>query len=182
MKKPTAEELNKIDLSEKIKMLNGHPDGRYFGLQAGREHYRLLHWFGFQHKTIFEFGTFRALSALALSSPVNAVYTYDVEEHEPAVWLYRLPSIKKYIYEGDLNNVLIDFDLPSLIFLDTVHDGIFEKQIIEHLIALKWKGILVADDIHWNNQMEHWWAGIEQRKEDWTDIGHWSGTGIIYFE
>lgn len=182
MIKPTTEDLNAINLTAKANLLNGHPDGKYFTAPAGREHYRLLHWLGLKHTTIAEFGTFRSLSALALSSPVNNIHSYDVVEHEPAVWLYRLPFVQRHIYSGLLGEVNIDFDITSLIFLDTLHDGIFEKQIIDHLAAMQWRGILVADDIHWNNQMEHWWKNIDQRKEDWTDIGHWSGTGLIYFE
>lgn len=184
LKKPTAEELNKIDLSEKMGMLKKHPDAAYFTKPAGQEHYRLLHYLNDSSIHSVEFGTFRGLSSLALYSKLGIVTTFDVAGHDMAVRVERMHHCAFIKYDGRLSSISKEINLLSsrLIFLDTMHDGKFEKELIDHLVAINWKGILIADDIHLNPQMEEWWNNIAQRKEDWTDIGHWSGTGIIYFE
>ena len=38
------------------------------------------------------------------------------------------------------------------------------------------------DDIVLFPELAKLWSEIPERKEDWTDIGHHSGTGIVYFE
>lgn len=179
MNKPTARELNKIDLREKINLLNSHTDRKYFDLPAGREHYRLLHWLSTKHQFILELGTFRGLSALAMFNQ-NHIHTYDVEDHDKSVWLYKVPEISCILYDGNIEP--IPFEKYSMIFLDTMHDGKFEQDVIDHLTTINWKGILIADDIRLHEQMKEWWNNIQLKKEDWTDIGHWSGSGIIYFE
>ena len=178
--KPTASELNAINLSAKLKLFNGHSDKQYFNLPAGKEHYRLLHWFGENFNTILEFGTYRGLSTLALSGKAM-VHSYDIEDHDKAVWMY-LVDANTFIYDGDYSYLHHDIDDFEIIFFDTVHDGKSELEFYTYLNEIGWTGILILDDIHWNKEMEDFWNSIELRKEDWTSIGHWSGTGIVFFE
>ena len=60
------------------------------------------------------------------------------------------------------------------------HDGKFENAFYQ-LIRHDYKGILIVDDIHYNAEMERFWSKITEHKEDITEIGHYSGTGIVYF-
>ena len=67
------------------------------------------------------------------------------------------------------------------IFLDVDHDGLYEDKFYSFLNSIEWKGILVLDDIHLNEPMKNFWNGISQEKYDLTQIGHWSGTGLVVF-
>jgi hypothetical protein len=43
------------------------------------------------------------------------------------------------------------------------------------------KGRLFLDDIHLNPAMKCFWNSISETKADITDIGHWSGSGLVDF-
>jgi hypothetical protein len=46
---------------------------------------------------------------------------------------------------------------------------------------MDYKGYVFCDDIHLNHNMENWWQSVKIEKYDITDIGHFSGTGLINF-
>ena len=69
----------------------------------------------------------------------------------------------------------------DLIMLDTNHDGGFENEAYRYFQRIGFKGLLFLDDIHLNPPMEAFWAQITEPKEDITDLGHWSGSGIVDF-
>ena len=69
----------------------------------------------------------------------------------------------------------------DVIMLDTYHDGEFEKEFYD-FIKPDFKGVLVLDDIHLNKPMQSFWRSITEPKEDLTKIGHYSGTGVVYFD
>jgi hypothetical protein len=75
--------------------------------------------------------------------------------------------------------------LADLIFLDTAHEGDWERGVYRVLCNADWRGILVADDIFVNDAMREFWDEIETRKADITKYGHGahgSGTGIVLFD
>jgi hypothetical protein len=69
----------------------------------------------------------------------------------------------------------------KLILLDTFHDGTFELQFYNHLKQLGYKGYLLLDDIFLNKEMVEFWNLIELDKQDLTNLGHATGTGVVYF-
>jgi hypothetical protein len=149
----------------------------YFYDPPGREHYRLLAWFSNQlnGETIFDIGTYRCLSAFALSyNPNNKVISYDI-----AKFMENYP--KRDNIEFVVGDVLKDERLlkSKLIMMDTLHDGVFENKLYKFLQKNKWKGILLLDDIHLSETMETFWSSIKKTKQDLTKIGHYTGTGYV---
>ena len=146
-----------------------------------KEHYQLLAYLTtrFQDATFFDIGTLKGYSALALSyNKANRVISYDIADFKELLHPEQLPNI-----EYRIGNALDAPELlsSSMILLDTAHDGQFEAQVYSFLKENNYEGLLVLDDIHLNDPMKQFWAGIDLPKEDLTDIGHWSGTGIVAF-
>jgi hypothetical protein len=153
----------------------------YFLNREFKEHYQLLAFLSHRcsDATLFDIGTLKGYSALAMShNPANQVVSYDIEDLKCLHDHRKLTTI-----EYRIGNALEDPRLlhAPLILLDTYHDGIFEKQFYDHLKAGNYRGLLILDDIHLNEPMRHFWNIIDTQKEDITDIGHWSGTGLVDF-
>jgi predicted O-methyltransferase YrrM len=178
--KPTAAELNAIDMVPvKQAILTRSDDKKYITMGAGREHYRLLYWFGKTYAYYaLELGTYRGHSALAIAMGGANVNSFDIESH---LDILIVEEYDLYFHIKENGHLEIN-DKVKLVFLDTYHDGTYERVVLNHLRDIKWKGILVMDDIHLNDEMKAVWSEITERKEDWSDIGHWSGTGIVFFE
>lgn len=179
-------ELNShtYDLSKYAKWSPEHAG--YMELPPGKEHYRLLSYLS--HKlqpgeTVLDVGTYLGNSALALSdNPHIHVVSYDIESKIPDNIV--TPKHRENI-EFRIGNVLNDMrgllNVP-IIFLDTNHDGTFERQFIGELTRLRYKGIVLCDDIHLNQEMRAFWRDVALPKMDLTPIGHFSGTGLIIFD
>jgi hypothetical protein len=155
---------------------------RYFLDTDFREHYRLIAYLSsrFENSLIFDIGTNKGYSALALSyNPSNTVISYDIVECKELNAADRLTRI-----EYRLGDVLGDTRLLSspLIMLDTNHDGSFERVFYDFLKKHRYRGWLFLDDIHLNTAMIRFWSDITEPKEDLTDLGHWSGSGLVAFQ
>lgn len=137
----------------------------------------------FDNSVILDIGTRFGSSAIAFASnPTNKVITFDV-----VVW----PSFEGVKKEninlriGDfMQDDTINYDEVSIIMIDVdPHDGLQEPPMLDFLRAKQWKGILLLDDI----RQELWpaiynmWISIPEEKFDVTDIGHFSGTGLVNF-
>ena len=80
-----------------------------------------------------------------------------------------------------------------LIVLDTAHKPYtipFEREFLTRLLEINYQGLLVLDDIHFQEEMKRWWAELQDqaakedspfRLYDVTILGHWSGTGLLDF-
>lgn len=182
MNKPTIEELNKYNMEKQMQRVPFPVDKGFYLGEAGREHYKLLAWFGHQYEgiQITEIGTLWGGSAMALAhNTKNKVLTYDIIE---GFGIARLPfnvEARIITHETTPYHAIMD---SSLIFYDASHNGKEEQEFLDELIKRNWKGIIIFDDIHFNPEMEAFWTNIVHRKEDWTDIGHFSGTGIVFFD
>jgi len=155
-----------------------------------REHYRLLAYLStVVPKThIVDVGTNRGSSALALSYGGSPVHTFDVIDLMGD--LPRAPGVTYHRGNGDLltdagreqhRELLLE---SSLIFLDTdPHEGPPELAFVRWLQRNSYRGILVLDDIwYFKGMRDHLWSRIESvYKVDATDLGHWSGTGLVSF-
>ena len=179
MKWPSKEELNELDMGI---ILNRVPDNdpfkEYISWQAGKDHYRLLYWLSMQFSnSIFsEVGVYKGFSGCALSSnPSNKVYGFEIENQINS----KLPDNYTLIFGNVLQNELI-IKSSNLVMYDTVHDGKHEVEFINWLKSINYKGIVLFDDIYLNEQMKAFWNGIDLNKQDITEIGHWSGTGVVW--
>jgi hypothetical protein len=165
-------ELNKIDLSEYQEYLS---EGMKvdFNKWAGYEHYRLLNYLCRGKKLVFDIGTYRGSSAIAMSS-AKKVISYDVKNHRDC----KKPSNVTF----KLGDAMQDKNLlnADVILLDTFHDGEYENDFYD-FIKGRFKGVLVIDDINVNAHMMRFWQRILEPKEEVTEIAHHSGTGIVYF-
>ena len=152
----------------------------YFHMESGKEHYRLLMYVStlYNDEVIFDVGTNKCMSALALSyNKSNRVKTYDIVKLLP-----ENPNVDTIEYILGDSTKDLDLEKCPVIFLDVDHDGLYEDIFYEHLKNINWKGILILDDIHLNEPMKKFWNRIEEKKYDITNIGHWSGTGLVVFE
>jgi hypothetical protein len=172
-------EINKIKLPEYCSFLNMMP---------GKEHYKLLAYLStlYNDIEIFDIGTCLGYSALALAhNPKNKVLSFDIAR------IGSLPTADNITYY--LENVLTPEGKQTwgqrilaspLIFFDIApHVGFLEYEFYIWLRDNNYQGLLVCDDIHYFEEMkENFWNKVDDRhKIDISRIGHWSGTGLIYF-
>jgi hypothetical protein len=132
-------------------------------------------------KLILEVGTRHGGSALAFSdNPSNKVISYDIiqwDSHE---------NLKKSNIDLRIGNFMedktINYDKVDIIMIDVdPHDGLQEPPMIQFLANKNWSGLLLLDDIseHLWPAIYNMWTNISYEKYDLTDIGHFSGTGLI---
>lgn len=179
MKKPAKKTLDNIDMRP---VLDNIPDDdtnrKYIDAKAGQDHYRLLVWLGKKaKKTIVELGTFRGHSALCLGLNGARVISFDIQDQ---LSIIEEPDNVGF-FINDNGQAFIDHSV-DLVFLDTLHDGVFERKVLNRLRHIGWKGILVMDDIVEFPALADLWEEIPEKKQDWTSVGHYSGTGLIFFE
>lgn len=175
LKKPTRNELNEIDMADIVDIV--HSEMQPFVVNdAGKDHYRLLRYIGRNFMgSIYEVGTHRGASSTSLSEAVRKIITYDIQS-----WEKCSISTNEYRVKNPLEDIK-ELSLAGLIFYDTAHDGVVEREFMTALENNNFNGIVVLDDIYLNDEMKSFWNDIKQYKEDWTDVGHWSGTGVVYF-
>lgn len=179
MKQPTAEQINERLADVEIPPVILAADGGYINGKPGREHYRLLAWLSFQYNyiQIAEIGTHIGLGAIALATNTkNKVITFDIKHREGELPLPENAE-RKIVYPEYMDEVI----KSAIIFYDAKHEGIEEKAFYDELKRRDWRGVLVLDDIHLNDEMREFWKSIDLPKEDWTDVGHHTGTGVVYF-
>jgi hypothetical protein len=166
-------EINEVDLEPYQQYL---PDSLKsdFNKFGGIEHYRLLSLLSKGKALVYDIGTYRGSSAVAMSS-AKKVVSYDILAQRTA------KKPKNVIFK--IGEALEDDNIlkADVILLDTYHDGGYENKFYSFLVKGEYKGVLIVDDIRLNAEMMRFWSGINERKEDLTSVGHYSGTGIVYF-
>lgn len=187
MKKPTKEQIeNSVDMHSLDKFLEGISHGYdWFYDKPGSNHYQLLAYLSLQlpkGSKVVDCGTYRGLSALALSyNPDIEVVTYDIKDHvfEPIKKRKNI-EFKIMSCNDDIENILD----ANFIFLDIdPHDGVKEEAFMNLLTEHGYKGCVIADDIRaMHIGIGLWWVNMKLPKEDWSDIGHATGTGLIVIE
>ena len=149
---PTKEELDAYDMRPIMAMFNPVPEVQFINEPAGANHYRLLRWFGERYKTIADIGTYMGLSAASLSYGGSRVVSYDTTFAHRHLKLKASSDIYFQRVDG------IEFDLTikhaDLILVDTWHEGIMERNIYDYLKSVNWKGVLIYDDIYYNDAMK----------------------------
>jgi len=158
-------------------------DADYAQILATNAPYRLLAYIAnkYNNITIYDIGTYRGLSSLALSTnPNNDVVSYDIVNY--------LRVTPKSNVQYKIGNFYEDTELLNspLIYLDIdPHCGLAETKFFNWLIENNYKGTVVCDDINLNSGMKNFWQNIptEIEKHDVSNYGHnFGGTGIVFLK
>lgn len=181
IKKPDLQTIKDMDISRLFPLANDNSDNRHIlQMEAGDQHYKLLAWISMQFDNILitEIGTLGGIGTIALSfNPKNQIVSFDIRKYN---WGNRTPqnAEKKLIYEGYMDEVM----KSTVIFYDAAHQGEEEFRFLKELFERGWKGMIIWDDIHLNQEMRDFWNGILAPKEDWTSLGHKTGTGVMFLK
>jgi predicted O-methyltransferase YrrM len=150
--------------------------------EAGQTEYKLYSYLSYliDSPIVLDIGTLFGGSALALSTNLGSdIISYDlmsIETHEP-------DALKKSNIELRVANFMeddIEYGLVNLIVIDVdPHDGLQEPPMVEFIVNQGFEGLILLDDIHLSPEMEQMWNNFEYEKHDATQIGHFSGTGIL---
>lgn len=177
----TNEILDNLDMSL-FSYINNVEYQEYYKNISSKEHYRLLTYLSnsFNNVTFIDIGTLKGSSALALSTnKQNKVYSFNVSNQ---LELNKLPENVEFVIDNIINGKYDEIILSSkFILLDTLHDGSFEMEFLNYLKKLKYIGVLILDDINLNNEMRFFWENIKEDKINISNIGHSSGTGVVFF-
>lgn len=184
------QDVSKIDLSHLVHNGIREDHKNLIISPAGKEHYKLLAYLTkhINNGIIVELGTHVGTSSLCLcNNETNKVITFDIRD----VYLINTPPSNLTRHIGNIFNIDPSILLKAdLIFLDTAHTGDFEKQVYLYLLENQYKGILLLDDIFFNNEMVKFWNFITTKKYDISSIGHGGkhntpsglcGTGLVDF-
>lgn len=187
-------DVKTINNSNLIKFISWDVHQKCINAKAGDHHYKLLSYLStlISNGVIFEFGTHYGTSSLALSvNKSNKVITYDIPNQFREYGIYPQPENVELrvgnIFELKQENEMLNADL---IFVDVDHLGVFEWKVYTYLGDNKYKGIMVVDDIVFNQEMKDFWNKITHTKYDITKVGHayvdlsaesGGGTGLIDF-
>ena len=162
----------------------------------GEEHYKLLAAISRQsdHLKILELGTSTGRSAIALTYgkrfgldiELNTFDIVDLLFEQSRHWYekYNVSCYLENLFDTDIREKRKSFILShDIIFIDIdPHDGLLEYEMYIWLKNNDFKGILLFDDIHLNEGMREFWSKIDHDdKQDLTNVGHWSGTGLVTF-
>lgn len=161
---------------------------------VGKEHQRLLAYLStlFEDSVFITTATCMGQDPLALSyNDSNTVYTFDKqcqlsEEQQQNKWKSRKIQFNQLnLWNAYVRKQWKDTLLSaSIIMIDLdPHDGYLEYELYSWLKRNKYAGIIIFDDIHYFEGMKaNFWSKIpESEKHDITHLGHFSGTGLIYF-
>lgn len=152
------------------------------GLELG-EHYKLINYISnqYKNKTLLDIGSRDGISALAMAKCNNIIISYDIK---PVLcdWNNTYPNVtfKQLNILKEKDEILLN---ASFMLLDIdPHDGLQELEFFTRLRQIKYKGIIILDDIKLNQPMINLWDNIYEEKYDITTWGHGSGTGIVIFK
>ena len=165
-------------------------DKKEFFDKSGTQHYRLLSYIStlYNNQTILDIGTHRGSSSLALSyNPTNTIYSFDIIDNVNA----SIKNVKniRFQYEDLFNKSVFDkwkdiiLSCPFIFLEVDPHNGSMEYTFYTYLKDINYTGFLICDDIWYFKEMrDNFWYKVPNTiRYDLTDIGHWSGTGIIVF-
>lgn len=157
------------------------------------EHYKLLTYISHQlnNVTIIDAGTHHGISAVCLAqNKNNKVISYDIvkidrnnrlpNQHTPIGDMY--PNIT--FIQSDINRVPNEeINNSSFLFLDIIHDGNAEKIFSEKIIEMGYRGYILCDDVGLSGELRYplqeWFNSLPWDKYDLTEIGHFSGSGLL---
>jgi len=178
---------------------------------AGVEHYSFLNYISATYgdcRHFMDIGTRYVTSALALGSNQRTpVWTFDIPKSKERFNGFRGKTEdewQKQVHEAGVDIVFHNVDLMNVsdaelkkyigtwfVMLDTFHwpdKNPFEREFVQRIRQIGFKGILALDDIYLNHEMKKWWKELEDNAEeggyatyDLSKAGHFSGTGLVDF-
>lgn len=168
-----------------------------FKQESGRQHYRLLSELAsrFAGRTIIDIGTHRGMSAFALSivdAPENNnIISFDIVNNVSIEMQRMLQSRSVFL---SLDNLMLEETRSSaqwksvllgsaFVFLDIdVHHGATQYDFYLFLRDNGYQGFVVCKHIrHFEGMRNNFWNKIPPcDKQDVTEMGHWTGTGILF--
>jgi hypothetical protein len=169
---------------------NGKEDSAEFFGVTGKEHYRLLTYVStlFNNSNIIDIGSHRGYSALALSyNKTNTIYSFDIVDNvrNNIKCVNNIQFVYDNLFDNEGRDKWKDIILSSpFIFMDVdPHNGTMELDMYNYLKSIDYKGFVICDDIWFFKGMrDNFWYKINyEERYDITNVGHWSGTGIINF-
>jgi len=110
---------------------------------------------------ILEVGFREGWSALCMSkaAPNASIKSYDVDSSK-----LKFPEKHRNIsYEkvhGDFCFKELDYSEASFIFIDAAHNGTLEREIFKKIIKDGYKGLVLWDDIYFDDDMTKFWNEI----------------------
>jgi hypothetical protein len=178
----------------------------------GREHYTLMEYLSRNYsdgcRHVADVGTRYVASSLALGASGTPVSTFDLPNSRERIEAFRgkteadwqsqveAAGVHVTFYNLDLLAIpdaeFLQYTSTWLISLDTHHLPYtvpFEREFFSRLTKSGYKGLLVLDDIHLNDEMKKWWAEVgasaastqNYKLYDLTAVGHSTGTGLVDF-
>ena len=180
-----------------------------YNMGIGVEHYKLLSCISHQIKNgiIIDIGTHHGNSAISLGYSLinksnNLLYSFDIKELiqnscRNYFENYSINYCLENIFDENIKNKYKQLLLSSSMILIDIdpHNGILEYEMYLWLKNNNYKGFILYDDIfikkgHIANDydktitnMTDFWNKIpENEKINITNIGHWSGTGLVCFD
>lgn len=182
-KRIIKEHVDNVDLEPLRKFIRGADLPQFFK-PAGVEHYKFLAYLSYFYEgaRFLDLGSRWGGSAVALSAnSLNKVHSYDIA-YQGQTKIKR-PNTKFFIQDivTNLNFYPRDFDVIMVDIGD--HDGKLEDRLFTYLKVTDWKGVAIFDDVihEWPKLTEVWESWEHPNKYDLTDVGHFTGTGVIDF-
>lgn len=189
LKELTLEEVNSTHFDAKYKDIIVCDE--FFG-KSGKEHYRLLSYIStlFNNTTILDIGSHRGSSALALSyNPTNIIHSFDIVSNVVNEKVKNRENIQFHvenIFEASCQSKWeTTIKNSPFIFLDVeAHNGKVEFDFYNYLKKINYQGFVICDDIWYfkETRNDFWYKIPYKYRYDLSDLGHWTGTGIITFD
>jgi hypothetical protein len=168
-----------------------HQKSEFFD-KCGKQHYRLLAYLStlFNDQVIIDIGTHRGSSSLALSyNPTNTIHSFDIVDKKTNDIITKLPNVQFHLHDlfdatsrQSWHSTIMS---SAFIFLDVdPHNGTMEYEFCTYLKDNNYKGFVVCDDIWYFKEMrDNFWYKFDYKyRYDYSNLGHWSGTGILAFD
>jgi mannosyltransferase OCH1-like enzyme len=178
-----------------------------YNMGIGNEHYKLLCCLSTQitNSNIFDIGAHNGNSAVSIGySSIynnNKIYSFDIKNLIDPACKQFFTDHSVYYYLEDIFDVNIREKYSKLLLESSFimididpHNGILEYQMYEWLKDNNYNGLILYDDIFLekgriangyekttHNMIDFWNKIPDKYKLNLTNVGHWSGTGLVCF-
>jgi predicted O-methyltransferase YrrM len=172
--------VDAVDFSEEIQQFNLSPEHKLY-LQSKAKPYRyraaLVKVLG--AKNVVEVGTKTGCGALALAKYAARVVTCDITMANIQDWKIFSTNIEGRELASPEACLSLDYHNFDFVFIDIDHQGDMEYKIHQKLQAT-YKGIVMYDDIHYNDQMKTFWSNVPNEKAE-TPWHSPYGVGLVRY-
>ena len=180
-------DIESIDFSATFSSFFEDGESNSVFAKAGKEHFRLLAYLSsrFNNTTIINVNTNGGNEALALSyNTTNRVLSFGPKEGVTNTAILAKPNIQfenANLFDAKYKPAILS---SAFIFVDIEpHDGVLEYRLYKYLEEIGYTGFIIYDDIWYFKSMRNdlWYKIPESMRYDLTEVGHWSGSGVVSF-